>query len=630
MCNASILSFRTREYLGEIVSGAKAHSSGVRIVCLRVSNFRSLQNIEMNVDELTVLVGSNNSGKTSVLDAVQAAIGATRKILTKDDIFLDDGEVDVPKDRSAVIDVLLRPTGDDGEFIDNFPAGSFWTELWGGGISQTLPDFLDQVAIRTTLAWNEAYGDYRTTRNFLQEWKPFQEWLTAVEAGSVSASAIEPVAMHYIDAKRDLEEDLRLKGSFFRRLTDDLGLSDKDVKAIEAALTSLNQDMISKSDVLKHLRETLLKLQDVIVSGQTIVDIAPIPRRLRDLSRGIDVTLGNSGAQAFPLNRHGMGTRSLASLLVFRAFASWREEKARAAGDSIHTFLALEEPEAHLHPQAQRALFGQVRAIPGQRIVSTHSPYFAGQAKLESLRLLIKKGKMTTVSALDLSGVDADDRRKLEREVIASKGDLLFARAIILFEGETEEQALPILCQSRFGMSAHELGFNFVGVGGGNYYPFLWLAKSFDIPWYILSDGEALPLRNLESLLGRAGEPKAADCLNVFIVPGGNDYEKQLLDEGYGDAVEAAISHLYGVKELDDYIAKLNGTPLKKVGGTTILRSYTGKDGRENARLDFMRGHKTRLAAPIAQAIIGLAPERRTPKCLVNLFKKLASDFGLK
>ena len=277
----------------------KNGASGVRIVCARISNFRSLQNIEVDLDELTVLVGANNSGKTSVLDAIQTAIGATRKLLTKDDIFLDDGETDVPKERSAVIDLLIRPTDDSGQIIDNFPNGSFWTALWGNGVTQLQPQYSDQVAIRTKLAWNNVYGDYRTSRNFLQDWRPFNDWLTSVELAAVSSSDVEPIAMHYIDAKRDLEDDLRSKGSFFRRMTEDLGLSDGDVKTIEQALTKLNQDMIAKSEVLEHLKETLAKLQDIIASDKTTVEIAPIPRRLRDLSRGIDVTLTREEGSRF-------------------------------------------------------------------------------------------------------------------------------------------------------------------------------------------------------------------------------------------------------------------------------------------------------------------------------------------
>jgi putative ATP-dependent endonuclease of the OLD family len=109
-----------------------------------------------------------------------------------------------------------------------------------------------------------------------------------------------------------------------------------------------------------------------------------------------------------------MGTRSLASLLVFRAYALWRKELAEDGGDKVHTLLALEEPEAHLHPHAQKALFAQVRDIPGQRIVSTHSPYFVAQSRLEDIRLLTKAKSDTNVSQLDVSKLTPDERRKLD------------------------------------------------------------------------------------------------------------------------------------------------------------------------------------------------------------------------
>ncbi|MDB5605106.1 MAG: ATP-dependent endonuclease of the family-like protein [Bradyrhizobium sp.] len=612
------------------VATTKIENSGIKIPCVRISNFRALHDVEIELNDLTVMVGPNNAGKTSILDGIQAAIGATRKMLGKDDIYLTELENDVPKDRKATIDILIRPVDDQGALTDTFPVGSYWTNLWGSGISQDPTDFFDLVAIRTTLAWNALYGDYRTSRVFLKEWKPRADWLSADEKGSVTATQIEPIAMHYIDAKRDLDEDLRSRGSFFRRLTDDLGLTEGDIESFEKSLTELNQEMIAKSEVLKHLRDTLLKLQDVISAEKANVDIAPIPRRLRDLSKGIDVTLGTTGAQSFPLNRHGMGTRSLASLLVFRAFASWRTEKAKAADDGLHSFLALEEPEAHLHPQAQRALFSQVKVIPGQRIVSTHSPYFAGQASLEDLRLLTKAGGETAVSKLNMSKVGSDDRRKLEREVVASRGDLLFARALILFEGETEEQAFQLLAQARFGMSVHEMGFSFVGVGGGNYYPFVWLATSFTIPWYILSDGEPRPVANLKKELRRAGHADVTLCPTISILPNGNDYEKQLLDEGYLDAVEVAIDKTYGGNKLDKVITELHGKEGKTVDGKQQTRDYKSSGGRERAALDFLRSNKTRLAAPVAQAICDLADEsRRTPKCLKKLFDRLASDFGV-
>jgi putative ATP-dependent endonuclease of the OLD family len=201
-----------------------------------------LQNIEIDIDDLTVMVGANNAGKTSLLDGIQAAIGATRKMLTKDDIYLTEKDTDVPKERKAVIDVLIRAVDEAGKVAESFPDGSYWTNLWGPGISQDATEFFDLVAIRTTLAWSAVHGDYRTSRVFLKEWRPYIDWLSADEKGVVSATQVEPIAMHYIDAKRDLEEDLRSKGSFFRRLTDDLGLTDADVKTFEKSLIFPRKD----------------------------------------------------------------------------------------------------------------------------------------------------------------------------------------------------------------------------------------------------------------------------------------------------------------------------------------------------------------------------------------------------
>jgi putative ATP-dependent endonuclease of the OLD family len=366
-------------------TGKRPKSSGVKVIMVRVADFRSLTNIEVALDDLTVLVGANNAGKTSLLDAVQFAIGANRRLLNKEDIRLAKDEADVPKDRRAIVDVLLRPVDDDGKIVETFPEGSFWTGLWGTGIAQD-EDQDDMVAIRSVLEWSDVYGDYRTTRKFLKEWKPFAEWHDAEDGDTVSAAQIEPIALHYIDAKRDLEDELRTRGSFWRRLTEDLGLSEDEVQKLEEALSDINKTLVEKSEVLQHLRDNLMELNKVITFDNAGIDIAPVPRHLRDLSRGVDVLFNSGGPSAFPLTRHGMGTRSLASLLVFRAYALWRRERAEDGGDEVHTLLALEEPEAHLHPQAQKALFAQIRDIPGQRMISTHSPYFVAQSRLVDRR----------------------------------------------------------------------------------------------------------------------------------------------------------------------------------------------------------------------------------------------------
>jgi putative ATP-dependent endonuclease of OLD family len=603
---------------------------GVRVVEVRASNFRSLVNVAVELDDLTVLVGANNAGKTSFLDAMYAAMGAGRKLLGVDDIHVGAAEAKAPDDRQVTIDVMVRPVDKKGAQVDVFPAGSFWTALWGQGINQDL-DFHDFMAFRTTLSFDEGRGEYALERNFLKEWRDEADWLQAeVSTDHVSAEQLQPIALHYIDAKRDLEDDLRRQGSFWRRLTDNLGLQDTDIKEIEDVLSKLNENIVGKSTVLQHLRENLANVTNVVSADAGGVEITPVARRMRDLSKGVDVTF-TSGSQAFPLARHGMGTRSLASLLVFRAFMSWRYSLAEKQNDLTHALLALEEPESHLHPQAQRALFTEIKRMFGQRIVSTHSPYFAGQAKLSELRLFTKHQGVTKSKRLDLSELTADDIRKLERTVIASRGDLLFSRALILVEGESDEQALPLYAQGYWGASSHELGFSFVAVGGTDYFPFIWLAQSFGIPWYVFSDGEDKTVTKLTKDAKRVKIPDISKVSHIVVLPNKRDLEGHLIDEGYSDAAEKAILSVSGAGGLDQYIAQLNGALGKKIDGKQLPRDYNGPEGRKRAALDMIRDHKTRFATPLATAILASDdPSRRVPKLVAKLFEVIGTRFNLK
>ncbi|WP_282295282.1 AAA family ATPase [Stenotrophomonas sp. PS02289] len=604
--------------------------SGIAVTAVRVSNFRSLANIEVELSDLTVLIGANNAGKTSFLDAMFAAIGVGRKALGADDVRLEPAEAAAPKTRLITIDILIRPVDDDGRVLSTYPAGSFWTSLWGThGIATDDKDFHEFTPIRTTLAWSAVRGEYVMERKFLKEWRTFDGWLgTPVNDRSIASGQIEPIALHYIDAKRDLSEDLKRQGSFWRRLTEDLGLDPADIAAMEQTLSDINQAIVDKSEILRHLKENLSGLQSVVSADSGGVEISPVARKLRDLSKGVDVSFGIEGAQSFPLARHGMGTRSLASLLVFRAFASWRHRNATMSGDRFHSILALEEPESHLHPQAQRSLFGHIKKIPGQRVVSTHSPYLAGQAQLDELRLFIKKAGATVVSKVDVSGLkDPNDVRQLQETVIDTRGDILFARALVLFEGQTEEQALPLWAQEYWGASIHELGFCFVRANGTNYFPFLYLAKTLGIPWYIFADGESQPVKELDAALKKVGEPGSDMNPRVVVHPAGQNFESALIAEGYVKEIEVALDSMSGTPGyLDGFIKDLNGQ--KKRGN--VVRDYLSAGGRERAALDAISAAKTSVSKHLATTIIALPdPAKRFPSTIAKFFALVSVSEGL-
>jgi putative ATP-dependent endonuclease of OLD family len=599
--------------------------SGIRIVEVRVRNFRSLQSIDLTLNRLTVLIGANNSGKTSFLEALFAAMGAGRRVLSRDDIFISPNETNLPQDRSIVIDVLIKPTDNQGEFCDNFPEGSYWLNLWRNGIAQD-DDDNDFMAFRTRLKWRHERGEYSVEKQFLREWvydsSKIEDVEVISEAGAVSTKQLEPLALHFMDAKRDIDDDMKRQGSFWRRMTNNLGLSEGDIESFENTLTKINEEIVEKSGVLGHLKSTLDGLYSIMSGEREGVELAPVARKLRDLTKGIDVNFTTKGAQTFPLIRHGMGTRSMASILVFRAFMEWRSLLAKE--DAVHPMLALEEPEAHLHPQAQRALFNQITEIPGQIIISTHSPYVAARSEFGDLRHFRKEGAETSVTAIDLSDLQPDDPQKMKWKVLNTRGDMLFANALVLFEGETEEQAFALFAQEYWDRNPNDIGINFIGVGGaGSYLPFLRLATGFGIDWYIFSDAEKKPLEDLSAALRKIGITDYKSCPHVIVLPEGKNYEAYLVDEGYVDAIESALNHYH---DTGDYVAgfidKMNNQKMK--GGTE--RNYKNDDdgGRKRALLDILKDGKIVYAEAIAQKIIALGEkDRRIPGKIKELFDQV-------
>src|SRR5690606_33651576 len=168
--------------------------------------------------------------------------------------------------------------------------------------------------------------------------------------------------------------------------------------------------------------------------------------------------------------------------------------------------LILDEPESHLHPIAQKWLAKQMHSLAEsglQIIITTHSPYFINLEYLPAI-YIVSKDEQTKISNItaeefaqfstDTGAVRATAETILPFYAAHSKTNILsglFAKKIVLVEGETEELSLPIILEG-VGLDVLKEGIANIGVGGkGNLAKWWRLFTALNIPTFICFDNDS-------------------------------------------------------------------------------------------------------------------------------------------
>jgi len=497
----------------------------IQIDVVRINGFRGISDIEVYLPKVTVLIGQNNAGKTSVIKSLQLALGDYSRQLSDEDFHIGDDD----KRRDKITVDLRFIAIEGGSRSDKFSVE--WQREFGDKV-QAEADGKQFVAIRTVAKPDKVKGGYNVERFHLDTWPELKDWhVASVRTKNKIGRRLDSVPFFSIDAQRDIHSELTERSSFIGRVLSGVEYDETDVSELEGMVAEVNKEAIEKSEPLKRLKKHLDDLnQSFDGSGQT--ELTPFPKKIRDLAKRFTVHFGESGASSFSMEYHGMGTRSWASMLTVKAFIELTAKKHEEESEPFFPILAAEEPEAHLHPNAQRTLFQQLQDNPGQVIISTHSPYLAGLARLANLRGIVKNSKNIKSTKL-IGGLDSADIHFLQREIMRFRGELLFSKAIILFEGVTEEQLVPAMFSRYFETSAFSRGVNCISVGGQTYPPFIKMAASFGIPVCVVSDNDGATKTAIESQVAKIrSETELTLPSNEFhlgFLSAGNDIEAELV-----------------------------------------------------------------------------------------------------
>ena len=414
------------------------------IASLRISNFRLFKEFSVQLNPgLNLLVGENDAGKTSFIDAVRFCLGTN----SKERLFL--AESDFHKDETALsIEMKFADVEKHTfRFVEHL---SFEDCTAENSEVRKRPVLHVRFSAKKTGAERRGYPYIQTRLR------------SGVEGDGlpIETEVRDFLAATYLRPLRDAQAELSTGRA--SRLSQILN-SSKDIRESTAeilkVIAAANSALLADDAALKRSADDIRDnyLHRLIFEAEkgnlgAFIDIAGVKedrldqlnesekrRYLRSVLEGLSLALTEDG------RLHGLGYHNL----LFMA-----AELLLLEQESGHEFplLMIEEPEAHLHPQLQLKLLQFIESklptgkMPGiQCILSTHSPNLASKADPSAI-VSFGLGKAWAMRA-DETELSPDDYVFVQKFLDVTKASMFFARGLLLVEGDAENILLPTIAK---------------------------------------------------------------------------------------------------------------------------------------------------------------------------------------
>ena len=202
------------------------------------------------------------------------------------------------------------------------------------------------------------------------------------------------------------------------------------------------------------------------------------------------------GDQNRSITRTSLGLQNAIYLSLLSLQLDKKLQKRQGKNKHYLPTIALEEPEAHLHPHLQRRVFSdflkkaKTRNLPV--IVSSHSPYLVSATDIDDLVLLrdYSQDGGKAFSAFDfLKTLKPREQKDLSRFFDITKAEMVFSKAVLFVEGDVEILLIETFMEV-LGVDLDEYGISVCNVYGASFYHVAMLATKFNIPFAILTDGD--------------------------------------------------------------------------------------------------------------------------------------------
>jgi putative ATP-dependent endonuclease of OLD family len=438
----------------------------VRVSHIKIRNFRGIKSAELLLPNHGVLIGDNNTGKTTILEALDLVLGPDR--------LSRQPPVDEHDFFKGIYTII--PDSIPSECIPS-PAESI-VPIEGTITKKEAPKIeIEITVVDLTEEQKSTFGDYiefwNTTTNKLYE-KPDP---TGVDATDIT-EALRITFHGWYDSE---EDDFEGKTYFTRSFTEGekpevFSKKHKQIcgflylRSVRTGSRALSLERGSLLDIILRLKEvrpqmwedTLGTLSEITVASNPDLGISPVlesintalkkyvPRewgaephlKVSNLTREhlrkvitAFISTGD-GQHAAPFYRQGTGTINMLVLAMLSQIAEGKQ----------NVIFAMEEPETAIPPYAQKRIVHEVRKLASQTLFTSHSPYVLEEFSLEETVVLTRD--TNGVLARHIIALPENVKLKRYRQDFRTHFcEGLLARRILIAEGATEASAFPVACR---------------------------------------------------------------------------------------------------------------------------------------------------------------------------------------
>jgi len=453
----------------------------VSIESIHIRNFRSLQDMEVRLGDITILIGANGTGKTTVLDALDL-FASKKPSVAKEDYNLKDSPIDITltiKPGAHAVEgrflhgglmILRRSFSLDGsEDKSGIKAMVRRNRHFDGVRGAAVSDRKKKAAeLRTTMYPN--LPEYKNKDDFAEKLDAYElklsrnpkfdkcHYLKFTEYGGWQDQIAKMLEVTYVPAMKDIAADGEDGSKSLLSALMSIAIRDakKGNEALREILDAVNAEYAKyKKAFSVTVRELGSELGNIskaymhngkfkIVLGEKAVSPS---------HPDASVLMGDGGPMV-PVGRAGSGFQRVYLLSLLEIIANRRKKMSEKENVPVLAsplrLVVVDEPELYQHPQRQRQILKNFIGVtegdsPISIVCSTHSPYFVELQKVDRLRLLQKGERPASITAEELKGLD--DRLRegsawLDMNATHWITEGFFARLAVVVEGSSDRNAL--------------------------------------------------------------------------------------------------------------------------------------------------------------------------------------------